>query len=147
MPDVRRGKARSAEICRPDGVTRFAGSLEPVAFACSLQVSRYKIEPVEGSFRRNLLSKERCRIEGLDELKPNRPEVAVVVEGLLLARVREWLARAGSRPDGSVVRPTSGPEREVPTADPGEEFAPVRVSGRLSGGQSEVRTGGAQSWV
>ena len=68
-----RGKARSAEICRPNGVTR------------AFQVRRYKIEPVEGNFCCNLFSKERCRFEGFDELEPDRQEVPVVVERLLLA--------------------------------------------------------------
>ncbi len=71
---MRRAKARSAEICRPDDVT------------CVFQVSRYKVEPRERRFCRNLFSKQNCRLAGLDELEPDRPEVAVVIKATLLTR-------------------------------------------------------------
>ena len=106
---MRGGNARSAEICRPDGVTR------------TFQVIRYKVEPLKGSFCGNLFAKDCCRLAGSDEPEPCRPEMAFVVEALVRAGVREGLAWAGPRPDGAIVRPASLPEREAPAADAGEE--------------------------
>ena len=49
LPDVRRTDARSAQICRPDGVLR------------TFQVSEYSIEPSKGIRTCNLLTKNDCR--------------------------------------------------------------------------------------
>jgi len=49
LPDVRRPEARSAQIRRPDGVTR------------SFQVSRNNVEPSKSVLRRNLLAKNCVR--------------------------------------------------------------------------------------
>jgi hypothetical protein len=61
LPDVRCADARSAEIDRPDGVR------------LALQVSVYKVEPVESVFARNLLSKYDARSTLADEVVPVRP--------------------------------------------------------------------------
>jgi hypothetical protein len=45
LSDVRGATARSAQICRPNGVTRV------------FQVSRYKVKPLKGSRARNLFTK------------------------------------------------------------------------------------------
>jgi hypothetical protein len=50
LPDVRRPEARSAQIRRPDGVTR------------SFQISRNNVEPSEAVFGRNLLAKDCVRV-------------------------------------------------------------------------------------
>jgi hypothetical protein len=58
---MRRTDARSAQICRPDGV------------ALAFQVSVNKVEPSEAVLARNLLSKDDERLALLDEMEPVRP--------------------------------------------------------------------------
>jgi hypothetical protein len=72
LSDVRAAEARSAQIARPEGVTR------------CFHVSRYKIEPVES--RRNLFSKDDWRTALRDKVEPGRPEVSLIIESLLLSR-------------------------------------------------------------
>jgi hypothetical protein len=111
LSDVRRPDARSAGINRPDGVTR------------SFQVSRYKVEPEESSFARNLLPKADVRATLADEPKELRPEMARIVEAFTRARVRERLAGTGAGPDGTIVGPSSGSKCGRPDTDAGEEVA------------------------
>jgi hypothetical protein len=61
LSDVRRTDARSAEIDRPDGVTR------------CFQVSVNKVEPSEAVLARNLLAKDCCRAMDFDEMEPRGP--------------------------------------------------------------------------
>lgn len=66
LTNVRLLEPRSAQIARPEGVTR------------AFQVSRYKIEPTEAVLARNLLSKDDCRVALLNEFEPCRPKVAFI---------------------------------------------------------------------
>lgn len=103
--------ARSAQIGRPEGVTR------------CFHVSRYKIEPVKGIFARNLLTNDDCRATLADEPMPVGPEVPLVVKPIAFACRAERLARAGAGPDRTVVGPSGRAEGEGPDADSGEEMA------------------------
>jgi len=80
LSDVRRADARSAQICRPNGVAR------------CFHVSAYSVEPPEAVLARNLLSKDDWRAALCDEPMEDGPEVALVFEALALASGTEWLA-------------------------------------------------------
>jgi hypothetical protein len=95
LPDVRRTDARSAQIRRPDGVTR------------TFQVSLNKVEPLESVRVRNLLTKNDCRPALLNESEPGGPEVSVIVEAFLAAGSRERLTRARTCPHRQIVGPAS----------------------------------------
>lgn len=58
---MRRTDARSRERDTPEGVTQ------------GFQVSVYKVDPVIDSRARNLLSKDACRSELIDEVVEGRP--------------------------------------------------------------------------
>jgi hypothetical protein len=61
LSDVRRAEARSAEIERPDGVTR------------SFHVSLNKVEPSKSVLARNLLAKDDARSALFNEIMERRP--------------------------------------------------------------------------
>lgn len=109
LSDVRAPEARSAQICRCEGVAR------------CFHVSRYKVEPIERA--RNLLSKDDWRAALRDEPVPDRPEVSLVVEALLLPRSAEGLAGARAGPDRATIGPSGDTKGSAPDADPGEEVA------------------------
>jgi hypothetical protein len=109
LADVRKTDARSAEIRRPDGVTR------------CFQVSRYKIEPRQSAG--NLFAKDDVRAALCDEPVEGGPEVPLISKPRAFACRAERLAGAGARPDGTVIGPSSTPQREAPSADAGEEVA------------------------
>jgi len=111
LSDMRRADARSAQICRPDGVAR------------GFHVSTYKVEPTEAVLARNLLSKDDCRLALADEVVPMRPEVPLVSNPRSSACRAERLARTGSRPNRAVVGPSGEAQAEAPAADPCEEVA------------------------
>ena len=111
LADVRGADARSAQICRPDGVAR------------CFQVSVYSVEPAKAVLARNLLSKDDWRAALCDEAVELRPEVPVVVETFALSGGAEGLAGAGAGPDGPVVGPSGETEGVGPDADTGEEVA------------------------
>jgi hypothetical protein len=67
LSDVRRADARSAHICRPDGVTR------------TFQVSRNNVEPSEAVLICNLFAKDCCRSALADEPIKFRPKMTSVV--------------------------------------------------------------------
>jgi hypothetical protein len=90
---MRGADARSAQICRPDGVAR------------CFHVRLYSVEPSEAVLARNLLSKDDWRAALGDEPMELGPEVTLVVEPLALARGAERLAGAGAGPDGAIVGP------------------------------------------
>ena len=108
---MRTVEARSAQIARPEGVTRV------------FHVSRYKIEPFERA--RNLLSKHDWRAALRDKALPDGPEVALVVKACLLSGGAKWLAGATSGPDRSVVGPSGAAQGVAPDADAREEVALV----------------------
>jgi len=118
LSDVRRADARSANIARPDGVTRV------------FHVSVYKVEPSEAVFARNLLSKNDWRAALADEVGPHGPQVALVVEAFSFACAGEWLTGTRSRPDLSIVSPPSQSERMTPDADSGEKMA-LSIPGKV----------------
>lgn len=111
LPDVRRTDARSAEIDRPDGVTR------------TFQVSVNKVEPVETVAACNLLAKHDARAALRDEVVPRGPKVPLVSKPASAACRAERLARTAARPDRAVVRPAGEAQRVRPDADAGEEVA------------------------
>jgi hypothetical protein len=121
LSDVRGADARSAEIDRPDGVTR------------CFQVSVYSVEPRKAVARRNLLSKDDWRAALADEIEPGGPEVAFVIEPSPLSGGAEGLAGAASGPDGPVVGPAGESEGVGPDADAGESM--------------ELRRGGDLFWL
>jgi len=111
LSDVRRADARSAQISRPDGVSR------------CFHVSAYSVEPAEAVLARNLLSKDDCRAALVDEHVESGPEVALVGKSGSLSGGAEGLAGAGAGPDGPVVGPSGEAEGVAPDADAGEEVA------------------------
>jgi hypothetical protein len=118
LSDVRSPAARSAQICRPNGVTRV------------FQVSRYKVKPLKGSRSRNLLAKELLRPALADEPEPRGPQVSLVCRPELLPRATERLAWAGAGPHGGVA-PSRLVERVIPDCDSAEEVTsviPAKVS-------------------
>jgi hypothetical protein len=86
--------ARSAQIGRPNGVTR------------TFQVRANKIQPHESFFIRNLLAKDNWRAALLDEVKPEGPEVPLVSKPAAFACRGERLARTASRPNRAINRET-----------------------------------------
>jgi hypothetical protein len=115
LADVRGADARSAQICRPDGVAR------------CFHVRMYSVEPAEAVLTRNLLSKDDWRTALADEPVELGPEVPVVGKSCSLSGGAEWLAGAGAGPDGPVVGPSGETESVAPDADTGEEVA-LRVT-------------------
>jgi hypothetical protein len=111
LADMRGADARSAQICRPDGVAR------------CFHVRLYSVEPSEAVLARNLLSKDDWRRALANEPMELRPEVALVFERFALPCGGEGLARAGACPDGTVVWPSGEAEGVAPHSDAGEEVA------------------------
>jgi hypothetical protein len=108
LPDVRSTDARSAQIRRPDGVTR------------SFQVSRYSVEPIEAVRTRNLFAKDDWRAALPNEAEPFRPEVSSIGGAFFLASGGERLARTGASPHRHVVRPPGQTQCMGPDSDTGE---------------------------
>lgn len=94
LADVRRTDARSAEIDRPDGVTR------------CFHISVYKVEPSKSVLARNLFAKDDWRLALPNEVVESRPEVPLVSKPACFACRAERLARAGSCPNGLIVGPS-----------------------------------------
>jgi hypothetical protein len=111
LADVRGADARSAQICRPNGVAR------------CFHVRLYSVEPAKAVLARNLLSKDNWRAALCDETMELGPEMALVGKSGTFAGGAEGLARAGASPDGAVVGPSCETEGVGPDADPGEEVA------------------------
>jgi hypothetical protein len=111
LADVRGADARSAQICRPNGVAR------------CFHVSAYSVEPAEAVLACNLLSKDDWRAALCDEPMELRPEVALVFDALALTGGAERLAGTASGPDGPGVIPSGKAEGMGPDADTGEEVA------------------------
>lgn len=81
LPDVRSAEARSAQICRPNGVARY------------FQVSENKVEPTEAVLACNLLSKHDWRVALVDEVVPSGPEMPLIIKPAAFACRGERLAR------------------------------------------------------
>jgi hypothetical protein len=111
LADVRGTDARSAQICRPEGVAR------------CFHVRLYSVEPAEAVLARNLLSKDDWRAALADEPVELGPEVALIGKSCPLSGGAEGLTRAGASPDGPVVGPSCETEGVGPDADTGEEVA------------------------
>lgn len=93
LPDVRGADARSRDTGRCEGV------------ADSFHVSLNKIKPAVPNRCFNLLTKDDRRAALPNEVEPEGPKVPLVVEPTTHACHAERLARAGTRPDGSGIRP------------------------------------------
>jgi hypothetical protein len=111
LTDVRGADARSAQICRPNGVAR------------CFHVSAYSVEPAEAVLACNLLSKDNWRAALVDEHVEGGPEVSLVVKAFALSGGAEGLAGTASGPDGPGVIPSGETEGMGPDADTGEEVA------------------------
>lgn len=112
--------ARSAEIDRPDGVTR------------CFQVSRYKIEPLQAKRARNLLPNNSVRATLLDEMVAGGPKVPLISKPKLLACRAERLTREAGAPESSGVGDAGATGCKTPYADSGAEMY-LRKSGEFSG--------------
>jgi hypothetical protein len=115
---MRAAEARSAQICRPEGVAR------------CFHVSRYKIEPVES--RRNLLSNDDCRSALRDEVEPVGPEMPLVIKPSAFACRAERLAGTRACPNWCIVIPPSASQGVAPDTDPGKEVT-LGVSPQIVG--------------
>ena len=113
LADVRRTDARSAQIDRPDGVTR------------CFQVSVNKVEPAEAVTACNLFAKHDARAALRDEAQPLGPEMPLVGKAKPAAGRAERLARTTAGPDRAAVRPSGETQRVRPRADAREEVALV----------------------
>jgi len=109
LPDVRSADARSAQIRRPDGVAR------------SFQVSLNKVEPLEAVRACNLLAKNDWRVALVNESEPIGPKMAVVGETFASTGGAEGLARAASRPNWGVVRPSGESKGIAPYSNTSEK--------------------------
>ena len=90
---MRSAEARSAQIERPEGVTR------------SFQVSLNSVEPSKSVLRRNLLAKDSDRLVGANEAEELGPQVTVVGKPAFGPGCAEGLAGARSCPNRSGVVP------------------------------------------
>jgi hypothetical protein len=104
-----------------DGTSR--NNRRPCGVTDSFQVSRHSVEPRLPNRRRNLLSHDDRGTAGSDEVKEDRPEVALVRLARAFSGNGKRLAGAGSGPDRPVVWPSGETEGEAPPSDPGEEVA------------------------
>jgi len=111
LSDMRRTEARSRDTGRCEGVTD------------SFHVRLNKVEPAVADRCFNLFTKHDRRFALLNEAEPGGPEVAFVCGSGLLPGCAEWLAGAGSCPNGSIIGPACEPERVRPHPDAGEEVA------------------------
>ncbi len=111
ISDVRRTDARRRKRDGPEGVAQ------------TFQVSVYKVEPRFCILACNLLSKDRWRAALLDEPVEVRPQVPLVSKPRSFACLAERLARTGTSPNRSVIRPSGEPKGVAPDADSGEEMA------------------------
>jgi hypothetical protein len=111
LADVRGADARSAQICRPNGVAR------------CFHVTLYSVEPSEAVLARNLFSKDDWRAALADEPMKLGPEVALIGKSGSFSGGAEGLTRAGASPDGAVVGPSCETEGVGPDADTSKEVA------------------------
>lgn len=115
---MRSAEARSAGICRPEGVAR------------RFHVSRYKVEPSKAVFRCNLLAKDELRTALTDKPVEGGPQVPLVIKPAAFACRAERLAGAGAGPDGLVVGPSGFTQGKAPDSNAGEEMA-LNKSGKF----------------
>jgi hypothetical protein len=111
LSDVRRADARSAQIGRPCGVSRF------------FQVSANKVEPTEAVLARNLFSKDNWRAALLDKSVELWPKVAFIGEPSSFSCGAKRLAGTRPGPNSAVVWPACEAKGQPPSPDTGEEMA------------------------
>jgi hypothetical protein len=111
IADSRRADARSRERLTPKGVVQ------------GFHVSVYKVDPRIDVLARNLLSNDDWRSALADEMEPVQPEVPLVSKPKSFACRAERLARTGTGPNRSVIRPAGESKRVRPDTDSGEEMA------------------------
>jgi hypothetical protein len=117
LPFVWRADTVCSQYDRPDGVTR------------AFQVVAYKVEPTFGNCATNLLAKDSLRAALADEIEPHGPQMPFVVESTTFPRRGPWLAGRRSGPNVAKLIGDSGlPERERPSASPGEKVASAIAS-------------------
>jgi hypothetical protein len=122
LSDVRRARARSAQISGPDGISQ------------CFQVSTYSSEPFTSILARNLLSKDRCRTALGDKAKELGPQVALVCGSPALAGGAEGLTGTASGPNRSSCRPSRHFQRERPAAN-AREKVDAAISGEICAGE------------
>lgn len=108
LAGMRRADARSAQICRCNGIAQ------------CFQVSRYSGEPSEARFARNLLAKDDCRSALFDEPVPVGPKMPLVSGALSPAGDAERLARTAPCPNGNGSWPGCTLQCKWPPANSGE---------------------------
>jgi hypothetical protein len=108
---VRRTDARRRERDTPEGVTH------------GFQVSVYKVDPRVDVLARNLFSNDDCRLALADEVPESGPQMPLVSKPSSVACRAERLARAGTRPNRSIIWPAGGTKRVGPDTDAGKEMA------------------------
>jgi len=109
LSDVGRGRARSAQIGGPDGISH------------RFQISAYSGEPFTSKAACNLFSKDNWRSADVNESGEVGPEVSGIGGSAVPAGVREWLARTTSCPNRDIWGPSSQTEGAIPPADAGKE--------------------------
>ena len=73
--------------------------------------------------RRNLLSKDACRLALFDEVLEGWPQVPLVIKPSAFACRAERLARTGTSPNRSVIAPSRRSKGMGPDANAGEKMA------------------------
>ena len=105
LPDMRCARARSAQIGGPAYITH------------SLQVRSNIGEPSTTVRARNLFAKDDWKSSLRDQPPKSGPQVPLVGDAFAFAGAAEWLTRAASRRDGSIVGPSSESECVRPASN------------------------------
>jgi hypothetical protein len=95
----------------------------PAGETFSRQIRAHSVEPTVASRSRNLLSHDDRGPSGTDEAMKVRPQMPWIICSSTFARRREWLAGAGTGPEGFVVRPASKSSCNGPEPASCEEMA------------------------
>jgi hypothetical protein len=107
-------------VWRIDGASRDIDAPAGVVFW--RQISADSVEPSVASRSRNLLSHDDSGPTGTDEAMKVRPQMPWIICSETFARRGERLARARSRPDGTIVWPSSKSRCNGPEAASGKEM-------------------------
>jgi hypothetical protein len=105
----------------PDARSRYTD--RPAGVVFSFQIRLNKIEPSVVNRCFNLFTKDNSRSALADEIKPDWPEVTIIGRAFLGACGAEWLARATTCPNRSIICPFSSSQCVAPDADSGKEVA------------------------
>lgn len=93
----------------------------PSGVSSLFKVTLDEIKPAMDKRFRRLLAKQLWRAPLSDEMAPCRPEVAWISKPKSLACLGVRLARTGTGPNRSIIRPSGPPKGERPDSDSREE--------------------------